>query len=157
MPNKELEEFFDLKPMTDESTNSTELENIPASTPTVIQDTLDDLVLVKPEEVRENYDISRGTLVRASTVGCELLDQISKSINCTIPELGSSPNVRLYETAGILMRALTSNAQALSTLHQGAGNVLGDVKKVEIDNSQRVINTSASDLQEAVKLFKKRD
>lgn len=157
MASKDMEEFFNAEEVDEESTEVTVVENTELLLPTQIE-SIEDLILVKPEEVRENYDTSRVSLVKNLVVGGELLDQISQSLSDHDPDGDSPVNNRLYETAGALMKAINDTAKTLASLHQEAGNILGDIKKVEIDNSHKEIkfNVDGADMQDMVRMFKKR-
>jgi hypothetical protein len=155
MASKDMEDFFNVVAVDEEASEVTVVEDVEVLPPAPINQ-VDELLLVKPIEVRENYDTSKGALVKNLEVGGELLEQISQSIADHDPADGSQPNNRLYETAGALMKAINDTAKTLASLHQEAGNILGDVKKVEIDNSHKEINVSAADMQDFVKMLKKK-
>lgn len=156
MASKDMEKFFKAEEITEDSIEVIESEEVIegeiVSSEVAIIDSVNDLVLVKPEEVRKNYDESRDALEKNLEVGTALLDQIKESISDVEPD--QKGNNRLYESAGSLMKAITETAKTLASLHQEAG-ILGD-SKVNIDNSHKEIHVSASDMQDMVKMFKKK-
>lgn len=168
MGKKDMEKFFNAQvaekiDVVGDNIEESKGEITIADTNSPARTDIEDLILVKPQEVRENYDTSKTALVKNLTVGGELLDQISKSLSDNEPDHleddddgggKKTPNNRLYETAGALMKAINDTAKTLASLHQEAGNILGDVKKVEIDNSHKELNVSASDLNDMVKILK---
>lgn len=155
MSNEKMEDFFGAEKMDtteviqgeivlDEEIDKSSTELVPAAV-------VDDLVLVKPKEVRENYDKSREALEKNLEVGTKLLDNISDNLEDTDPEPKS--NNRLYESVGSLIKAMNETAKTLASLHQEAGSILGDAKKIEIDNSHKEINFAPEDMQELVKMI----
>ena len=112
----------------------------------------DDLSIVNREEVRENYEHSQSALVRSLSVGEKLLKKISDDLDYSVIEIGNQN--RLYESAGMLMKALNDTAKTLVKLHIDAGNIFGDVNKIEIDNSKNTVAVGPDTLQQLADLAK---
>lgn len=155
--NKSMEEFFDAAPHEEieaidaEIVNETSKEIKKSAKETDIIKA-DDLSIVKREEVRENYELSQNTLAKNLDVGGKLLDQISANLAAANIEIGKQN--KLYESAGALMRSLTETAKVLTSLHQDAGTIFGDVNKIEIDNSQNNFPVGPEALQQLADLTK---
>ncbi len=157
MANESLEEFFDAAPHIEDEV-STELIKDTAKqiqkANSDLPDIADDLNLVKPEEVRENYDDARDALKLNLDVVRELMTQLSNTMLEVTPDPGKQN--RLYESVGTLLKANADSAKALASLHQDAGSILGDsIKKVEIDNSTKEVKVSPEDMQDLIEAMRR--
>jgi len=124
---------------------------------------LDDLFLIKPEEIRENYNKARNTLNDNLELGGRVLkdlcDNLSTKNDDVIPDIDSPELVvidpKIYGNVSMLIKALNETARTLATIHQEAGTNLGNVKSVNIDNSKKVIAASSNDMLMLAKELKK--
>lgn len=144
---QEMEKFFDVEPI--EEAELAQVEVIDGEIAPDHITTVDDLVLVTPDEVRQNYDTARAALIKNLEVQNHML---TGALDHT-PE-DPSKQARFMEGVSSVMKTMNETAKLLSSIHQDAGNILGDVNKVEIDNSHQEVNISAETMQDIAKLVR---
>lgn len=143
---EKIDKILDLTP-----NQSKEIEYVPLEDrvgSSLQKDSKEDVKLITSEEVRENYDRARKTLINSMEVGNECLNKVSEDLK-TIkkPEISN----RMYECVGTLMRALDSSAKTLTTIHQNAGKLYTEtVKEVNIDNRKQTVNMNSSDINKII-------
>jgi hypothetical protein len=152
MPTSEIEELFNAAPheeYDDEPELITDTTGSSIKSNSSIPSIIDGINLVKPEEIRSNYDDARDALKSNLDITKTLMDNLMGELEHVTPDPGKQN--RLYESVAILLKANTDSAKVLAGLHKETGSALGNAKKIEMnDNRMNQIKLTTDDMQDII-------